>query len=81
MNITEKRITIKAKDEAGLFYGFTTLDQIAEDAALMESTSLSFKLKIILSLTYRSVHWDVKHHLDKEAYYYDLIDKMSRQKS
>ncbi len=80
LNIAEKRITIEAKDNAGLFYGFTTLDQITEDAVLQGVNLPLVQIKDYPELTYRSVHWDVKHHLDKEAYYYDLIDKMSRQK-
>ena len=80
LNITEKIITIEAKDEAGLFYGFTTLDQIAEDATLQEVNLPIVQIKDYPELTYRGIHWDVKHHLDKETYYYDLIDKISRQK-
>jgi len=80
LNITEQKITIEAKDEAGLFYGFTTLDQIAEDASLQGVNLPIAQIKDYPELTYRSIHWDVKHHLDKEAYYYSLIDEMSRQK-
>ncbi len=80
LDITQKKITIEAKDEAGLFYGFATLDQIAEDASLQGVNLPLAQIKDYPELTYRSIHWDVKHHLDKEAYYYDLIDEMSRQK-
>ena len=29
------------------------------------------------ALSYRSVHIDVKHHLDKKEYYFDLIDQLA----
>ena len=80
LDISNQKIAIEAKDKAGLFYAFTTLDQIAEDAALQGVNLPLVEIKDFPKLSYRSVHWDVKHHLDKETYYYDLIDEMARQK-
>lgn len=80
LDISKQKIAIEAKDKAGLFYAFTTLDQLAEDAALQGVNLPLAEIKDFPKLAYRSVHWDVKHHLDKEAYYYDLIDVMARQK-
>lgn len=80
LDITDQRIIIEAKDDAGLFYGFVTLDQIAEDASLQGVNLPIAQIKDYPELSYRSIHWDVKHHLDKETYYYDLIDNMARQK-
>ncbi len=80
LDISAQKVTIEAKDAAGLFYAFVTLDQLAEDATLQGVNLPITQIKDFPKLAYRSVHWDVKHHLDKEAYYYDLLDDMARQK-
>ena len=80
LDITDQKISIEAKDAAGLFYGFMTLDQLIEDATLQGVSLPLAEIKDFPQLAYRSVHWDVKHHLDQEAYYYALIDEMARQK-
>jgi hexosaminidase len=32
------------------------------------------------AISYRAVHFDVKHHLDRMEYYYQEIDKLARYK-
>ena len=32
------------------------------------------------ALAYRAIHLDMKHHMEKTEYYYDLIDKLARYK-
>jgi len=80
LNISKKQIHIKGKDKAGLFYGFKTLEQLLQDAKeqdvyLPECAITDFPL-----LAYRSIHLDVKHHLEKTDYYYQLIDKLAGYK-
>jgi hypothetical protein len=80
LEILDDQITITGKDKAGLFYGFKTLEQLMVDAKeqnvfLPETTIKDFPL-----LAYRAIHLDVKHHLEKTSYYYDLIDKISGYK-
>ena len=54
LEITDQRIIIEAKDDAGLFYGFVTLDQIAEDASLQGVNLPIAQIKDYPELTYRS---------------------------
>ena len=80
LTIAKKKIFINAKDKAGLFYGFKTLEQLLQDAKeqnvyLPECTIEDYPL-----LAYRSIHLDIKHHLEKTEYYYQLIDKLSSYK-
>ncbi|MET2984654.1 glycoside hydrolase family 20 zincin-like fold domain-containing protein [Aureibaculum conchae] len=80
MTIAKKKIFINAKDKAGLFYGFKTLEQLLQDAKeqnvyLPECTIEDYPL-----LSYRSIHLDIKHHLEKTEYYYQLIDKLASYK-
>jgi len=80
LEIQGDQIAITGKDQAGLFYGFKTLEQLIidakeQDARLPECAITDFPL-----LSYRAIHLDVKHHLEKTSYYYDLIDKLSGYK-
>lgn len=80
LTITEKQISIAAKDEAGLFYAFKTLEQLFADA---RDQQLNLPLCHILDypeLAYRAIHLDVKHHLEKIEYYYGLMDKLASYK-
>ena len=80
LSINQQDIRIEAKDTAGLFYGFITLNQIFEDATDLKHNLPLITIKDTPVLTYRSVHLDVKHHLEKESYYYELIDDLAQQK-
>ncbi|MDY7394236.1 glycoside hydrolase family 20 zincin-like fold domain-containing protein [Aureibaculum sp. 2210JD6-5] len=80
LTISKNQIQITGKDKAGLFYGFKTLEQLLQDAKeqdvyLPECSITDFPL-----LSYRSVHLDIKHHLEKTDYYYQLIDKLASYK-
>ena len=80
LDISNTQISITGKDKAGLFYGFKTLEQLLLDAKeqnvyLPECSITDFPL-----LAYRSIHLDVKHHLEKTDYYYQLIDKLAGYK-
>ena len=78
--ITKAQITITGKDKAGLFYGFKTLEQIMEDAQEQEVSLPLCRITDFPLLSYRAVHLDLKHHIEKTTYYYSLIDKLASYK-
>src|SRR5690606_32349726 len=80
LTITDERILIKGKDETGLFYAFKTLEQLMLDARDQKVNLPLCQLKDYPLLAYRSVHLDVKHHLEKTEYYYKLLDKLASYK-
>jgi len=80
LSISEEQIHIKAKDETGLFYAFKTLEQLMVDAKDQKVNLPLCQLKDYPLLAYRSIHLDVKHHLEKTEYYYELMDKLASYK-
>jgi len=80
LNIYKNKISIIAKDEKGLFYAFITLDQLIEDS---KDQNINLPLVSITDfplLKFRPIHLDIKHHMEKKSYYYDLIDDLAKQK-
>ncbi len=80
LNISKDKIELVAKDNVGLFYGFKTLEQLMQDAKDQEVNLPLCSIKDFPLLAYRAIHLDIKHHLEKTEYYYDLIDKLSSYK-
>ena len=80
LNITKNKISIVAKDEKGLFYAFITLDQLIEDSNDQNINLPMVSIKDYPSLKFRPIHIDVKHHMDKKSYYFNLIDHLAKQK-
>lgn len=80
MDITKDQIRIIAKGEAGLFYGCQSLEQLLEDARDYKKTIPSCTIADYPMLSYRAVHFDVKHHLDHMNYYYESIDRLAKYK-
>lgn len=80
MNISAKQIQITAKDQAGLIYGLATLEQLIEDAREQDVLLPLCQIKDYPLLSYRAIHWDVKHHMETLDYYYRLIDKLKKYK-
>ncbi|RTE53450.1 glycoside hydrolase family 20 [Arenibacter aquaticus] len=78
--ISDREIKITAKDDQGLFYAFKTLEQIVQDAKDQKVNLPLCQIKDFPLLSYRSVHLDVKHHLEKTSYYYQLLDKLASYK-
>jgi hypothetical protein len=77
IDIQKNMIEIKAKDYEGLFYSFVTMNQLLY---ISKSQKKNIPIKYIEdypALSYRSVHIDVKHHLEKKEYYFDLIDQLA----
>ena len=78
--ISQGKAEIIAKSEAGLFYGCQSLEQLLEDARDYQKPVPACKITDYPAISYRAVHWDVKHHLDHMNYYYKSIDRLARYK-
>ncbi len=80
LEISSDRLELKASTKAGLWYGLMTLSQLLEDAKDQEAPLPLCKISDAPALAYRAVHLDVKHHLEKKEYYYELMDRFAAQK-
>ncbi|MEL6719589.1 MAG: glycoside hydrolase family 20 zincin-like fold domain-containing protein [Bacteroidota bacterium] len=80
LDITNQQIQLTGKDEAGLFYALMTLGQLLEDAKEQESNLPICHIEDEPKLAYRAIHWDVKHHLEKPSYYYEMLDELASLK-
>jgi hexosaminidase len=80
MTIHNGNVEIISAGGAGLFYGCQTLEQLLEDARDFNIPIPPCKITDFPALSYRAVHFDVKHHLDHMNYYYDCIDRLARYK-
>ena len=80
LNILKNKISIEAKDQAGLFYAFITLDQLIEDSKDQNTNLPIVNIIDYPLLEFRPIHIDIKHHLEKKSYYFSLIDDLAKQK-
>ena len=80
LKIEQEKIEIQAQDQAGLFYAFVTLDQLIEDAVNSNTPLPLVTLQDAPKIAFRPIQVDVKHHLEKKSYYYDLIDALAQFK-
>jgi hexosaminidase len=80
LTISKTGAEIISKGEAGLFYGCQTLEQLLEDARDFNIPVPSCKITDYPVLSYRAVHFDLKHHLDNMNYYYESINRLARYK-
>ena len=80
LEILKNKVKITAKDQAGLFYGFITLDQLLEDSKNKNNNLPIVYIEDFPSLKFRPIHLDLKHHIEKKSYYYDLIDDLAKLK-
>ena len=80
LEIGVEKIKIEAQDKAGLFYSFITLNQILEDAISQDLGLPLVEIKDSPKIAFRPIHIDVKHHLEKKSYYYDLLDEIAQLK-
>lgn len=80
LNINEKGATISARHPKGLFYGCQTLEQIMEDGRDFMIPVPCMEIEDYPAISYRAVHLDTKHHLDRIEYYYQMIDKLAYYK-
>ena len=77
LTIEKNKIIIVGKDEAGLFYGVKSLEQLLEDAKDQDAVLPICTIVDFPKLTYRSIQLDIKHHVEKKSYYYDLMDYLA----
>src|SRR6056300_1378068 len=80
LEIGKQKITIQAQDQAGLFYAFITLNQFIEDALDQGLPLPLVQLQDAPKIAFRPIQIDIKHHLEKKDYYYDLIDELAQLK-
>jgi hypothetical protein len=80
LQITKGQVEIAASSEAGLWYGLMTLAQLTEDAKDQNAPLPQCIISDAPALAYRAVHLDVKHHLEKKEYYFELMDRFAAQK-
>ncbi len=80
LEVSRGNVQITSRGEAGLFYGCQTLEQMLEDAQEKSVAIPACKITDFPDYTYRSVHFDTKHHLDHINYYYESIDRLARYK-
>jgi len=78
--IAEGRAQITGKDRAGLFYGLMSLNQLIQDARDQGTPLPRIHIRDCPALGWRAIHLDVKHHLEKESYYYALMDELAAHK-
>ena len=80
LEISKDKIRITAKDEAGLLYGFESLEQLMMDANEQQVNLPVCSITDYPLLAYRAIHLDIKHHRETKDYYYKLIDKLAHYK-
>lgn len=80
LEVNDQGAYISARDIAGIFYGCQTLEQLMEDSRDFNVCIPAMQITDYPAISYRAVHFDVKHHLDRMNYYYREIDKLARYK-
>lgn len=80
LEVSANGVLIRARTVKGLFYGGQTLEQLMEDSRDFHQPIPCLKITDFPSVSYRAVHFDTKHHLDRTEYYYRAIDKLARYK-
>lgn len=80
LEVNDEGAHISARDMAGIFYGCQTLEQLMEDSRDFNIRIPAMQITDYPAVSYRAVHFDVKHHLDRMDYYYREIDKLARYK-
>ncbi|MEO8473839.1 MAG: glycoside hydrolase family 20 zincin-like fold domain-containing protein [Chryseolinea sp.] len=73
--IADGQVSITAKEAVGVFYGIQTLRQLLEDSQEQDIEIPACKITDYPEIAYRSIHLDLKHHIDAGRYYYDMIDR------
>jgi len=80
LDITDTKIYIAAAHHKGIWSGLMTLSQLLEDAKDQSVSLPKIEITDYPLLGYRAIHIDVKHHMETEEYYYELIDRLSSYK-
>ncbi|MEQ8879659.1 MAG: family 20 glycosylhydrolase [Cyclobacteriaceae bacterium] len=80
LSIGVDQVNIQSKDQAGLLYGVMSLEQLIQDARDQEVNLPQCEITDFPLLTYRAIHLDIKHHLEKKQYYFQLMDRLAKYK-
>lgn len=80
LEVKEEGVILKARTRKGLFYGMMTLEQMARYAEELNAEIPACKIEDVPGSTYRAIHIDLKHHIDKKEYMYQVLDKMASYK-
>jgi len=80
LDITRDKVTIIGNKKAGRFYGFMTLRQLMDDAREQGIPLPKCHIEDTPKLSYRAIQLDMKHHMEKKEYYYELIDMLALYK-
>lgn len=78
--IQPNSIHISSRSATGLFYGCQTLEQLMEDSRDFQKPVPYMRITDYPAISYRAVHLDTKHHLDRMEYYYKMMDKLAKYK-
>lgn len=73
-------INLKARTQKGLLYGMMTLEQLAKYAKELNAEIPACHITDFPNSTYRALHIDLKHHIDKKEYMYQILNKMASYK-
>jgi hypothetical protein len=80
LDIFKDQIIIIGRKKVGRFNGYMTLLQLMEDAREQGVPLPRCRIEDSPKLSYRAIHLDMKHHMEKTEYYYELIDQLARYK-
>ncbi|WP_235296402.1 family 20 glycosylhydrolase [Portibacter marinus] len=80
LKIEDDKIEIVGNGHVGLFYGLISLTQLREDAIDQKVPLPNCLIVDYPALKYRAVHIDVKHHMERMEYYYQLMDRLASYK-
>lgn len=80
LDVKSGQATVTARTQAGLFYGCQTLNQLLEDSKDQKVAIPAVVITDFPDINYRSVHIDLKHHIDSTSYYYKLVDRLAQMK-
>jgi len=80
LTVEPNRITVRAKGEAGLFYGTRTLLQIVQPGRSAPMVR-GMKISDWPDISYRAAHYDTKHHQDKADYVRAFIRDLAEYKT
>lgn len=80
LKVVSDGVYIYSRSYVGLFYGCQTLEQLMEDSRDFDRPVPPVKITDYPSISYRAVHLDTKHHLDRMEYYYAMMDRLAKYK-
>lgn len=80
MELSDRGVVIRSRGEKGLFYGCITLEQLLTESDECNRPIPPMRIADYPTISFRAVHFDTKHHLDRMEYYYRVIDRLAQWK-